>query len=179
MLKWISSAVIVCACSVSFGQSYIEARGTNSGLYSDVNFTGDSSAKSTVPELSSGRPGSRYKTNTTLNGTATWNLAGLPGFVAGANYEIAVTCPTASLDAASTAYVVYDTAHPEGTPIQSGTAVLTGANAGDKWYVVAANVTLGAGAAIKFTTTAPQGNRLYSDGLRLTQLAGINDWSVY
>jgi len=154
---------------------------TDISLYEEVPSSGpwgtweNSTAKSAAPGLVGA--GSRWSTNSSLDSYFLMKISAHGDFSAGTAYNIYITVPaSSSVDAANSQYVIYDDANPEGSPIDSGTVELTGTGGGDgngaagnKWLLVAENVTLGAGATLKVSENSPQGNRFYSDGIKIME----------
>jgi hypothetical protein len=113
--------------------------------------------------------GSRWSDPTPTTQAFIMKPSGHGSFVSGTAYSIYVTAPDGfdSVDAANTVYTIYDDANPFGSPLATGTVALTRANCGGTWALVHENVTLGAGAAIRFDEGDPQGDRFYADAIKV------------
>jgi hypothetical protein len=185
--------VLICSlASVSYADIFITCRETggstaSASLYREHAIDGitpsgwgDSNRIPTaVPAPPGGFKQSRFNTSTTLNGAFEFLLSNAVGFTAGSQYDIYLAQHVDNLDAANSIYKIYDSANPESSPIDSGIAVL-GPAAGNTWYKVNSTpVTLGVGAAIKILENAPQGNRIYSNAVRLVELSAVSDWQLY
>jgi hypothetical protein len=172
MKKWCILMVICLLAITAFGQTefIIESKDSSSvltdiSMYDEVGLS-DSSAKSSAPGCIG--VGSKYSSNASISAYFIMKASGHGDFVADTAYNIYVTVPDGydSINAENSSYTVYDDAHPEGSPLASGTVALTRANCGGSWALVHENVTLGAGAAIKIAEFAPQADRFYSDAVK-------------
>ncbi len=184
-MKRVALAILSMALTSSaFAASiYIESRDsggniTNINLYEEQGawYAPGSTLKSSAPapELPGGvlqAVGSRFSDNTVIDAVFLMKIGNHASFVAGNQYNVYITTGSSgSVDAAGSAFVLYDTAHPEGTPLLAGTVALTQANTGNLWFQVATNVTLGAGATLKVSEAAGQVNRFYADAVKIEQV---------
>jgi len=186
--------VVICSLvSASYADIFITCRETGGStasatLYREYAIDGVTASDwgnstripTTIPAPPGGFKQSRFNTSNTLNGAFEFLLSNAAGFTTGSQYDIYLTQHVDSLDAANSIYKIYDNAHPESSPITTGIAVL-GPAAGNIWYKVNSTpVTLGGGAAIKVLENAPQGNRLYSNAVRMVEIiAAVDDWQLY
>lgn len=160
---------------------YIESRtfggdATDVSLYEEsASGWGTSTAKSTASGLVG--TGSRYTTNVYLDAYFIWHIGNHTSFVTGKSWDIYLTTPNSpSAIAEQSPYVLYDTAHPEGSPLDSGLVDMVGWTngtftnlMGGIWYLFKGNVALGAGAALKISEALPQTDRLDADAVMVVE----------
>jgi hypothetical protein len=172
----------ICAVCI-----YIESRtpahvNTPASLFEVIENGGywnPSSAKSSAPapELTDGHlqaTDSLYSSNVSTDQAFIFHIGNQTGFTPGSHYNIYLTVPGVSTaNAPQSDYIIGDTAHPEGSPLQQGAVALDNANAGNKWLEVAHDIVLGDGAFIKVQEHTGQPDRLYADAVRVMLYAGV------